>query len=156
MLQSSSRFYRQNNLITKQLNLINLEMNSSESVFELLSCIEHNAAMDILYNRHGFISYVQSDDICSDVTTMNGTRYILQAPIYNLDKLLPTSKFFRCGKGYYINLDSVFDIGNGDNPIITLMCGNCISVSAKDAHELKRIMEEFMISPRLMSSEIFI
>lgn len=103
---------------------------------------EHNAALATLYQRPQTICYLEAEDQVTHLFLENDTRFTVNAKLFELEKLLPSNKFFCCGDTYIINIDKVLEYWISNDPFLVITCGHIVPVSPKDMFQV----QEFILS----------
>ncbi|NHB70174.1 LytTR family DNA-binding domain-containing protein [Perlabentimonas gracilis] len=126
-----------------------------DSFLQMIATREHNAALLTLYERPNTICYLEAEDSVTHLFLENETRYTINASLNDLEVILPSNKFFYCGKSYLVNVEKVFEYWISSDPILVISCGHIIPVPNSELYQVHSSLvtqsEGLSLKPKIIS-----
>lgn len=121
------------NPICKDMNttLLNPVKTRSRSIPDLLS--RNNFEKVCYFESDGDLTYIVLDD---------GSRVRLDTFLHDLEKVLPSQTFFRCGWSFVINLNKVREYWILDYPFVVMSNGEVVPVPHTDVERIRKRLNE--------------
>lgn len=101
---------------------------------------ETNYATILIKENNKRISYFESDGIMTYIVLDDGSRVKVEMFLHQLENVLPSTIFYRCGWSFIVNLSNIQEYWMLEYPFLVMNNGEVIPVPQSDKDVVKNLV----------------
>jgi len=109
-----------------------------DDIEKLIKIKEHSLASFLLRNNYEKINYFESDGDLAFIVLDDGSKVQLQSYLHQLERILPSNVFFRCGWSFLVNVSKIREYWMLEYPFLVMSNGDIVPVSQVDKEKVKK------------------
>jgi len=107
--------------------------------------IENSLSSILIMKNNDRINYFESDGIITYIVLEDGSRIKVEMFLHQLEKVVSTKLFYRCGWSFLINLTKIQEFWNLEYPFIVMENGEVIPVPQAEKEYFEKLVSKRIV-----------